>query len=188
MKLLIIEGGDRTGKDTLIDRLLKDYPHFVCSHFGYPKGDTIQEKHEYQVHSFGQEFAIQKTIRQTYGTHYFSDGLYIWNRSHIGECVYGPMYRGTTPDWIFDIEKTYLEDDADVYLVYLHGDLEFLLKNDDGNSFTTDIEKKRKEAQLFEEAFDRSIIKNKLKIKVNNGNQYETPESIHQLVSEFISK
>jgi len=188
MKLLIIEGGDRVGKDTLITNLMSQYPHLIRSHFGYPKGDTNEEKHEYQVRSFGQEFAIQKAIRQTYGAHYFADGLYVWNRSHIGECVYGPIYRGTQPDWIFDIEKHHFENDDNVYLVYLHGDAEFLLKNDDGDSFTTDLEKKRNEARLFKAAIDRSIIKNKLKIKVNNGNQYVSPKHIYGLVSRFISK
>lgn len=186
MKLLIVEGLDRCGKDTLIQRLMADHPHFIRSHFGFPKGNTNEEKHEYQVRSFGQEFAIQKAIRQTYGAHYFSDGLYVWNRSHIGECVYGPMYRGTDSNWIFDMEKFHFEDDDEVYLVYLHADIEFLLKQDDGKSFTTDIEKKRTEARLFETAVDHSTIKNKLKIKVNHGDHYTDSEAIYTVVKEFL--
>ena len=187
MKLLIVEGLDRCGKDTIMQRLMSEYPHFISSHFGFPKGDTNEEKHEYQIRSFTKEFAIQKQIRQTLGVYDFSDGLYTWNRSHIGECVYGPIYRGKDPDWIFDMEKFHFEDDDDVYLLYLYADIEFLLNQDDGKSFTTDINKKRTEARLFETAVNRSIIKNKLKIKVNNEDEYVNPEKIYFLVKHFLS-
>ena len=126
MKLLIIDGPDRVGKDTLIQSLSADYPHFIRSHFGFPKGETNDERHEYQVKSFGQQFAIQKAIRQTYGAHYFADGLYVWNRSHIGECVYGPLYRDKDPEWIFDLEKRFFDEESEVYLVLLYADPGFL--------------------------------------------------------------
>ena len=31
----------------------------------------------------------------------------IFNRSHLGETVYSPLYRGYSGDYIFDIEKKY---------------------------------------------------------------------------------
>ena len=187
MKLLIVEGLDRCGKDTIIQRLMTDHPHFIRSHFGYPKGNTADEKHEYQVYSFGIEFSMQRIIRTAYGSNYFQDGLYVWNRSHIGECVYGPMYREKDPEWVFDTEESYFAEDDEVYLLYLYADVEFLLKRDDGNSFTTDIEKKKNEARLFEAAVDKSIIKNKMKIKVNDGDNYIDADGIYSLVKEFLS-
>jgi thymidylate kinase len=185
MKLLIIEGMDRCGKDTIIGSLLKDYPHFVCSHFGYPVGETNEEKRKYQVLTFWKEFSLQQAFRKSNGL--FSDGLYVWNRSHIGECVYGPMYRESDPNWIFELEENFFDNSDDVYLLYLYADVEFLLKNDDGNSFTTGIEKKRNEAALFEKAVDQSIIKNKLKLKVNHGDSYIDQTEIYNIVKEFLS-
>jgi thymidylate kinase len=186
MKLLIIEGLDRCGKDTLINKLTDGCPHIVKSHFGFPKGDTIEEKADYQVKSFNQEFAIQKSIRQTYGEHYFSDGLYVWNRSHIGEYVYGPMYRGTSTDWIAQLEHMYFTDDSEVYLILLYADPEFLIKNDDGNSFSAEIEKKTQEVEKFLQAFHESIIPNKLLLKVNNGKDYIAQETLTYRVQKFI--
>lgn len=186
MKLLIIEGLDRCGKDTLIESLSKDYPHIVRSHFGFPKGETNEEKAEYQVRSFNQEFAIQKTIRETYGEHYFADGIYIWNRSHVGEYVYGPMYRGTTTDWIKDLEAEYFSDDLQVYLVLLYADAEFLIKNDDGKSFSNKVEKKAQEIETFIQAFHTSSISNKLLIKVNEGESYIDQSNITYRVQKFI--
>ena len=180
MKLLIIEGLDRCGKDTLANDLMKEYPNSKMVHWGYPQGETNEEKTDYQKMSFGffmREFSFLNSRGQL--------DLLIWNRSHIGECVYGPLYRESDPVWIYDLEKEFLLDE-NVYLVYLNGDIEFLLKNDDGESFTTDINKKNHEANLFENAVDKSLIKNKLKIKVNNGNEYINQSGISGAVRNFI--
>ena len=166
MKLLIIEGTDRCGKDTLINSLSELHLNSKMVHWSYPQGQTNEEKTDYQKKSFNRfmdEFSFLDTSKQ--------HDLLIWNRSHIGECVYGPLYRNSDPEWIYELEKEYLLKE-NVYLVYLYGDAEFLLKNDDGESFTTDINKKKLEAELFENAVDKSLITNKIKIKVNKGNEY----------------
>jgi thymidylate kinase len=181
MKLLIVEGLDRCGKDTLINSLMETYPNSKMVHWGYPQGRTNEEKTDYQKMSFDffmKEFSFQNSRNQL--------DFLIWNRAHIGECVYGPLYRNSDPEWIYNLEKEYLLKD-NVYLVYLHGDVEFLLKNDDGESFTTDINKKKREAELFENAVDKSLIKNKLKIKVNNGNEYVDQSGITGTVRYFLN-
>ncbi len=182
-KLVIVEGLDRTGKDTLINSLLKKYPNSKMVHWGYPEGNTNQEKTDYQIMSFGyymREYEFLKIQNNL--------DLIIWNRSHIGECVYGPLYRESDPQWIFDLEKEFLADSNNVYLVYLHGDVEFLLKNDDGESFTTDLNKKLHEQSLFNEAVNQSQITNKIKIKVNDGNNYIDKSGICSTVTRFIDK
>ena len=166
MKLLIVEGLDRCGKDTLINEFLEKYPNSKMVHWGYPQGNTNQEKTDYQKMSFEffmKEFKFLDNKNEL--------DLLIWNRAHIGECVYGPLYRESEPEWIYELEKDYLLKD-NVYLVYLYGDTEFLLKNDDGESFTTDVNKKNHEAELFKAAVNKSLIKTKIKIKVNDGNTY----------------
>lgn len=187
MKLLIFEGLDRCGKDTIINQLAADYPHLIRVHWGFPKGETNEEKTEYQVKTFNAEMAVQGNLRHIYGANYFADGIYIWNRSHIGEYVYGPMYRDSNPDtWIPNLEKRYFANDPDVYLIYLHADVDFILNQDDGKSFTTDRKKKLKEMKLFNEAVDNSLIKNKLKIKVNDGNEYIPIDTICGIIKDAI--
>lgn len=183
MKLLIIEGLDNVGKDTLINSLIEQYPNSKMVHWGYPQGNTNEEKTAYQEMSFGyymREYSFLKARNKL--------DLLIWNRSHIGECVYGPMYRESDSQWIYDLEKEFLVNSSEVYLVYLHGDIEFLLKNDDGESFTTDINKKLHEQKLFNEAVNQSQITNKLKIKVNDGNNYINKSGICTTVTSFIGK
>jgi thymidylate kinase len=179
-KLILLEGLDRTGKDTLVKSLSDIVPSTKTVHWGFPKGDTNEQRIVYQKESFllnMMQYRVDVLKNQT--------ELIIWNRSHIGECVYGPMYRNSTADWIFDLERKYLHD-SEIYLVYLYGDTEFLLSNDDGESFTTDIAKKENEAKLFAEAVDKSLIQNKLKIKVNNGNNYIDKQRILDTVRDFI--
>lgn len=181
MKLIILEGSDRTGKDTLINSLLEIHPDSKTVHWGFPQGTTNKKKTDYQKMSFEffmKEFAFLDSRGQL--------DMLIWNRSHIGECVYGPLYRDSDPEWIYDLENDYLLKD-NVFLVYLYGDTEFLLQNDDGNSFTTELEKKNHEAALFNQAIDKSAIKNKLKIKVNNGNSYINKSGIITTVRNFVN-
>jgi thymidylate kinase len=200
MKLLIIEGPDRTGKDTLIKNISEEYPFRVYSHFGFPKGETLKEKHQYQMESFNREFNLQHAIRNEWhdlqvgglflgqDSNHNPKGIYIWNRSHIGECVYGPMYRSSKPDWIYQMEEAYLADDYEVCLVYLYADPEFLVKNDDGKSHSADLTSKEAEIALFHQAVDKSCIKNKVKIKVNDGNHYTDAGSILSIVKRAIGE
>jgi thymidylate kinase len=48
MKLLIIEGCDRTGKDTVINTICSLYSNVIKSHWGYPKGESNDQKTKYQ--------------------------------------------------------------------------------------------------------------------------------------------
>lgn len=178
MKLLIIEGTDRTGKDTLIKDLMAKYPNSEMVHWGYPIGDTNDEKTEYQKMSFGylmRWFKFKKTMGNL--------DLLIWNRSHIGEYVYGTIYRDSYPQlWIPELEEEFLKDDENVYLVLLQADAEFIVSQDDGKSYSDRLEDKQLEITKFEEAFNNSIILNKTKIKVNNGTEYNLSDKITEIV------
>lgn len=183
MKLLIIEGTDRTGKDTLIQSLMAKYPNSEMVHWGYPIGDTNDEKTEYQKMSFGYLMRWYK-FKKTMG----NLDLLIWNRSHIGEYVYGTIYRDSYPQlWIPSMEETYLSNDEDIILVLLEADPEFIVKNDDGESYSNKLEDKKVEISKFQQAFNNSIIINKLKIKVNEGDNYNDAESIFNLVDRTIN-
>ena len=182
MKLVIIEGMDRCGKDSIIDLISQD--HFIHSitHWGYPVGNTNEEKTEWQKTSFLDYMSKWKNVQSN-----SLDSLVVWNRAHVGEYVYGTMYRDSYPDtWIPDLEEKYLSDD-NVYLVLLHADPEFLLKHDDGNSYTTQLELEKLEHEKFQTAFDSSTIKNKIKIKVSHGDNYSDINDIYSIIVEAIS-
>jgi len=183
MKLVIIEGTDRTGKDTLVKALQEKYPNSQKVHWGYPYGDTNEEKTEYQKISFGfymKDYKFKQSLKDL--------ELLIWNRSHIGEYVYGTIYRDSHPDgWIPELENKFLSDDDNITLVLLEGDPEFIVKNDDGESYSNRLEDKKKEIFKFQEAFNNSNIINKIKIKINEGDNYIDAESIFNLVNRTIN-
>jgi thymidylate kinase len=186
--LIIVEGTDRTGKDSLIKGLAEHFhgsdASLMIKHWGFPLGNTNEEKTAYQKEMFRKEFERYDILKK--GNHI----NVIWNRSHIGELVYGPMYRNSvSSDWIFSLEKEFKFDSSEeVFLIYLYGDPNFLIKNDDGQSFTNEVVKKTEELQRFEEAVAKSNIQNKLILKVNHGDQYVNKNELLKRVLSFITQ
>lgn len=183
MKHVIIEGCDRTGKNTLISFLTKQANNYTVRHFSKPIGETLEEKRKYQIMDFDREFFLANNKPpQKYST-----DIYIWNRSHIGEYVYGPMYRNSNSSWIYDMEQRFGYDKrTDVYLIFLYADPKFLIDREDGQSLSGKLEDREKETRLFLEAIEKSHIKNKLIIKVNEGNEYIPKSEIYLKVHEFL--
>ena len=187
MKLIIFEGVDRTGKDTFCKFIIDNSKKYIIRHWGFPKGKTNEEKIRYQKYSFKKEFDFYNSLKKD--KYFFENNDYlIWNRSHIGELVYGRLYRNYNPDiWIYNIESLYGFDiDKNIYLILLHTDPNFIIKQDDGKSFTKKIDMKKREIELFEQAFEKSIIQNKLKITINKGNEYRNKEELKQELFKFV--
>lgn len=184
-KLIIVEGTDRVGKDTLVNSLVTSSRNYVVRHFSSPSGSDNTERTRNQQRIFRKEFLFQDQVRKDNNIKF---DFVIWNRSHIGEYVYGPMYRESNPEsWVPQLETDFdFMNDENVYLIYLWGDAEFICSNDDGESFTTDPAKKKKEQDAFVTAFDNSSIKKKLKLKVNHGNSYTDQQRIIDSVRSFI--
>jgi hypothetical protein len=113
----------------------------------------------------------------------------IWNRAHLGEFVYGTIYRDSKPEtWVWDLEeKHYFDMSPDVYMILLYADPEFVAAKDDGKSYSAKLEDKTKEIDAFLKAFDQSIINKKLKIKVNEDrHSYKNHDTIYEEVKKFI--
>ena len=188
--LLIIEGTDRLGKNLLISKLCSQAENHVVRHFGTAKGDDDFEKRTNQYHFFKKEFDLmnkRSLFEMSDKTRYPHD-IWIMNRSHIGEAVYGAIYRDTKPnDWIFKMEKDYSFDiDPSIYLLLLTAPAEFVCKRDDGLSFTTDINKKNMEIQFFRDAFDKSCIINKKTVNVSKEDSYRPADDIFNEVNDWI--
>jgi thymidylate kinase len=185
MPLILIEGQDCVGKNFLIERFIRDKKNVIIRHFSNPEGETDEERIQYQKDDFLHEFRQQLLRNDLTKT---SDDVFIWNRSHIGEWVYGKIYRKYEPHWIFDLEKLFAFDKKqDIFLVLLDADAEFTLQNDDGLSLTTNLEKRKFEIERFQEAFDKSLITNKIKIKVNKDlTTFKNIEEIYAELLDFI--
>ena len=184
MKLLIIEGLDRCGKNTLIHNLTSQAENYVVRHWGTAKGTNDYEKRDHQYQFFKKEFQLasdRNKFEMPDATRYPRD-LWIWNRAHLGEFVYGDLYRNTKPkDWVMRMEQDFSFDiDPSVYLLFLYAPPEFLCKNDDGLSFTADVSLK------FHSAFSESKIMNKKSIAVSDGETYRSAQDIFQEVDNWL--
>ena len=194
MKHIIIEGLDRCGKSSLIEGLCKHFKfdNVTVRHFSKPpKGEAL----EWQMCAFEQEGELLGHIKDNdFYQHKYYENILIWNRSHIGEYVWGPLYRHVSKTAVrkalYEYEIAYLDDDVNLkntYLIYLYADAEFLNNLEDGNSFSNTIEQKQRELFEFEEAIDFSMVPNKMKIKVCDENlKFFTKELILNNVIEFV--
>jgi len=191
VKLLIIEGTDRCGKNTLIENLIPYCQNTIITHFSTPEGVTDTEKKLFQQTSFEEEFKkaefflnskLFKTPKKD------KMNLFIWNRAHLGEFVYGKLYRETNPEeWVMNLEESYGFDvNENVYLLLLTASPEFLAKHDDGLSFDSSIEARKMELINFRNAFQESKIVKKLELQVEKNGYYRDEKEITEQVLKFI--
>lgn len=186
----MIEGLDRLGKDTLISGLLHRLGFHHVLHFSKPQvlecyhpkdeADPVIDRRialrRYQEASFRNMFSMFRDAKFSH---------LIANRAHLGECVYAPLYRGYTGEYVFDMEKAFMQEVTDTRLVLLTEDFgvsEHFI--DDGDSF--DITKRVEEQQLFLRAFERSCISDKRIICVTDQGTggFKRPEHIIEEVLE----
>lgn len=169
-----IEGLDRLGKSSLIEDIIDQQGFYQVIHFGKPKvlqvyqdgGDPGSIKSErtaeeclryYQYYTFLNSMKIAN-----------SGARVIFDRWHLGEAVYAPLYRGYDGDYVFDLEARYqVADQNMVRLILLVED--FTISKhfvSDGGSF--DDSKREAEQQMFIDAFNKSTITDKRMICVTD--------------------
>lgn len=107
-----------------------------------------------------------------------NENVLIFDRAHLGETVYSPIYRKYSGDFVFDYEKDYVNHNNPVTKLIVFTDtpeavIERDKKRGDGLSFSLDVEKKREEIAAFERAYEMSSLDKKL-IHLNG----RTPEQI----------
>jgi len=148
-----IEGIDRLGKSTLIKNIKNALGYFEVIHFEKPQRlevykDSVENPLKvYQEESFRNSMLIAK-----------SGARVIFDRWHLGEMVYSPMYRGYSGDYVMDLEEsTNVIWTSNLRLVLLVEDFE-VSKHfvDDGESF--DIARRADEQAMFIDAFNKSKI------------------------------
>lgn len=181
-----VEGLDRLGKSTLIEGIKQKLGFFNVIHFSKPerldvyKGSTIPPEVARHAEAEPQLYNYQATSFRNSMKLATSGARIIFDRWHLGEAVYAPLYRKYEGDYVFDIEKRYKIDETNmVRLILLTEDFDisrhFIT---DGDSF--DDTKRQQEQELFVKAFNKSIIRDKRIICVTDPHTglFRSPELI----------
>lgn len=175
---IIAEGVDALGKSTQIQKIKEEFER--C-------GKSVHILHYSNIKAFGNDNkkikeASYKQYRDmlklaNYAASEDSMAL-ILDRSHIGEAVYSPLYRDYNGDFVFEEEKTFIWQDnlKRIKLILFTDEVEAIIKRDkernDGLSFSLDPEMKKKELELFDKAFEKSILnKKRIELKGRDAEQ-----------------
>lgn len=163
MSKFLIEGLDRLGKSTLTQNIQKKLGFHQMIHMSKPiKCEVYSGENELMVN--GDLYRYQREcFKQMFHLLNEPDYKIIFDRAHLGEAVYAPLYRKYSGDYIYELEQFYDMGHrlrADTTLILLTEDFE-ISKHfvDDGESF--DITKREQEQEMFKSAFEKSIIKRK---------------------------
>lgn len=171
----IIEGVDRMGKSTLIQGLLDTLGYHLVVHYAKPQklkaySELNDPAFRYQWELYNEMFKLLESRSKV-----------IFDRGHLGELVYAPLYRNYDVDYIHNFEDC--TDLSDTRLVLLTtSDWSFV--EDDGLSI--DFDKKEEEQDRFIRAFNQSVIEDKVKVNVSAGNGKRKP--LEQILTEVLKK
>lgn len=187
--IILIEGSDRTGKDTLIDHLKYFYmfPPAVeikSSKLNLLKGDSPLY-HRYATEYYRAWFSsITELARSTSN----SGSTIILNRGHISEFVYAYLYRTYSANFVWTLETKFYKKVSHlhkIFLIVLTDNPQKLLQRDDGLSVSKNGARDvAKEQELFVDGFNRSKINSKIFIDIRN----LTTNDVAEKVISFIDK
>jgi hypothetical protein len=180
-KLIIIEGSDNTGKSTQASLLIKKLKDIVFQKLHYsslPFKDDTDLHITYSTRMYDDMFKLMTLMKDNHINA-------IFDRSHLGETVYSPLYRQYSGDYVFDIEKNYVNElSKELYLITLVNDPNIIFKRDDGLSFYKNEEGVKAEVDGFIRAHRLSKIKNKLLVNVGTMSADEVCEVILNFIKE----
>jgi len=187
--LFIFEGMDNTGKDTQIELLKKTIQYSLNKdikeyHWVGPD-KNLSDKEKVNQYILLMEDKFNEYLNN-------SNSITIWNRSHLGEYVYGQLYRNTEPEkWLFLKEQELYNSNnvfrINTFLIQLEGDIKHLINNDDGLSYSIEKNTKKKEKDLFRIAYNQSCIQKKILINVSeNSTTFVDKYKIQELIVKYV--
>lgn len=199
MVLIVFEGCDNLGKTTLVDSIVSDYRSqrdIVMIHSMGP-GKNVQDPFEYQKEIF---FVLASKIQMlsSFENSFVpktGQNIVLLDRSWFGEYVYGQIYRNEPPEeinrYVIDRCCSMVSRKDNVYpvVVHLDADTGFIMKMDDGYSFSSDMVRSERlkhidnERMLFDETFARikenSASKFKyMKVKVDKDGEFRPKDEL----------
>ena len=169
----VVMGIDRIGKNTFIEKILKDFdPNLKEIHLSKPPADVdplMFTKAEYAEYFM----ELKKKDHLCY------------NRGHIDEFVYGPLYREQNTYWLKIYEEELWDDVQNTVFILLISE-NFNVMEDDGNSL--DYSRRQEEQDLFIKHFQESPMTNKIIIRTIDRNGYRLISSIKEDLIREIAK
>lgn len=185
----LIDGIDRLGKSTLIKNIIEELGYHLVIHYDKPKvlnyymgtAQMIKESapedtdYDESYRQLSPENLARRLYQEETNMGMFdllrTDTPMIFDRTHLGEMVYAPLYRKYSGEYVYDLEKDYLDtrpytSPGSTRLILLVSSNTDMLV-DDGLGF--DPAKKNDEQNLFIDAFNKSQIPNKVMIDVHDG-------------------
>lgn len=179
-KFIIIEGTDNTGKDTQQNLIIEKINNLVFQKLHYSSLPFKEDKEKHILYSqklYDDMFKLMLKCKD-------ENINLIFNRSHLGETVYSPLYRQYSGDYVFDIEKLYVNQlRKELYLITLSNDPHTILKRDDGLSFYGNEEEVKAEIDGFNRAHRLSKIKNKLLLNIGT----MSAEEVSNIIIDFLN-
>ena len=127
-----------------------------------PRLDNVTAYQAWAVLHYNNLFRVIEEITDS------RNGNIICDRAHLGETVYGPMFRKTSPDFVWDLESRFYWV-RDAILITLVDTPENISARDDGNGLEENTEQLLKTRNGFIDAFNRSCIKKKKLIDLSTG-------------------
>jgi len=179
-KFIIIEGTDNVGKDTQQNLIIEKLNNLIFHKVHYsslPFKNDVDKHTSYSKQMYTDMFRMMNECKD-------KDINIIFNRSHLGESVYSPLYRGYSGDYVFDIEKEYVNRlRENLYLITLTNDPQIIMSRDDGKSFYGNEEEVKAEVDGFNRAHRLSKIKNKLLVNIGT----MSAEDVSKIIIDFLS-
>lgn len=186
----LIDGIDRLGKSTLIENILQHEGYHLVIHYDKPK--VLQTYKMYNIDGKLADLpdnAARKIYQEECNKSMFSllssKASIIFDRTHLGELVYAPLYRGYSGEYVLTDEAGFVfhhPQAEDVKLILLTTS-NLNITVDDGQSF--DYTRRGEEQELFKSAFNRSILP-KIMVDVHNG--HGGYKSSYDILKEVLGK
>lgn len=168
----VVMGIDRIGKNTFIEKVLKDLdPELTEIHLSKPPADV-------------DPLMFTKAEYAEYFMELKKKNHLVYNRGHIDEFVYGPLYREQNTYWLKIYEDEMWEEMKNTVFILLISE-NFNVMEDDGNSL--DYSRRHEEQDLFLRYFQESPMQNKIIVKTIDKNGYRNISSIKEdLIREMM--
>lgn len=185
----LIDGIDRLGKSSLINLIQQELGYHLVIHYDKPKvlnnylfDAGLVKSSEKNDTDYGPEYTsltdedlarrlYQEKCNEIMFNLLTTTSSIIFDRTHLGEMVYAPLYRNYSGDYVYKYETELIEakpftlkDDTRLILLVTSN---FDMLKDDGLSFN--FSNKVMEQNRFIEAFHRSQLPNKVIVDVHNG-------------------
>lgn len=176
--LLIVEGMDRCGKSTLIEKLRKNYftdRKIIVNHCSSPpKG--LEDPCAWELDHYEYLFSTFTSL----------DGVVISDRFHLGAIVYGAKYRGMDPQKVLEVESKFV--DRDIVMVTLVDYGENIAARDDGESQEANASEFELTRKAFNNAFISSRIPHRLLINVSEMGMDMTYPTVADFLDKVLQK